>query len=305
MLANTMKLFKKLYGDDVDLSNKAVNIRENCSSCERHSSPNIKLEDLPEGDGLKITVSSETNGETVYIPAFISKSGVVDVVKNDFYIEDGADVLIQAGCAIHTESDEESKHDGIHRFFIGKNCRVKYKEVHLGTGSDAKRIISPITDIELGENSYFIMDSIQLDGVSFTQRETNAIVNKGAHLDIKERILTQRDQEAITKFNVEINGEDSSVNVVSRSVAKDNSKQTLESKLIGNARCTGHSECDAILEGNGVAIAIPGLIANNPEANLVHEAAIGRISKQQIEKLETLGLSEDEAEKYIIKGFLR
>jgi Fe-S cluster assembly scaffold protein SufB len=149
------------------------------------------------------------------------------------------------------------------------------------------------------------MDSIQLDGVSFTERETNCIVKKGAHLDIKERILTQNNQEAITKFNVDIQGDDSSVNVVSRSVAKDNSKQLLESTITGNAICTGHSECDAILEDNGIAIAIPALIANNPGANLVHEAAIGRISKQQIEKLETLGLSKEEAENYIIKGFLK
>lgn len=305
MLENTMKLFKSLYGDDIDISKNAVNIRENNSSCQRQNSKNIELEDLPEGDGLKITVKSTAQDETVYIPAFISKSGVIDIVKNDFYIEDGAKVKIQAGCAIHTEGKQESKHNGIHRFFIGKNCKVEYLEKHLGTGSEANRIISPVTDIVLGENSKFTMDSIQLDGVSFTERETNCIVKDGAILDIKERILTQKNQEAITKFNVDIQGNDSSVNVVSRSVAKDNSRQKLISNIIGNAKCTGHSECDAILEGNGVAIAIPGLIANNPSANLVHEAAIGRISRQQIEKLETLGLSKEDAESYIIKGFLK
>jgi Fe-S cluster assembly scaffold protein SufB len=305
MLENTMKLFKSLYGDDVDLTKNAVNIRENNSSCQRQNSKNILLEDLPNGDGLKITVKSTAQGETIYIPAFISKSGVIDIVKNDFYIEDGANVKIQAGCAIHTEGKQESKHNGIHRFFIGKNCNVEYLEKHLGTGTDANRVISPITDITLGEYSTFTMDSIQLDGVSFTERVTNCVVMEGAHLDIKERILTQKDQEAITKFNVDIQGDDSSVNVVSRSVAKGNSKQRLESNIIGNAKCSGHSECDAILEDKGIAIAIPGLIANNPNANLVHEAAIGRISKQQIEKLETLGLSEEEAESYIIKGFLK
>lgn len=305
MLENTMKLFKSLYGDDVDISNKAINIRENNCSCQRQNSKNIILDDLPTGDGLKITVKSTAKNEMVYIPAFISKSGVIDIVKNDFYIEDGADVKIQAGCAIHTEGKEESKHNGIHRFFIGKQCNVEYIEKHLGTGSDANRTISPVTDITLGEGSTFTMDSIQLDGVSFTERVTNCIVKKGAHLDIKERILTQKNQEAITKFNVDIQGEDSSVNVISRSVAKGNSKQRLESNITGNARCTGHSECDAILEDKGIAIAIPALIANNPEANLVHEAAIGRISKQQIEKLETLGLSKEEAENYIIKGFLK
>jgi hypothetical protein len=170
---------------------------------------------------------------------------------------------------------------------------------------EAQRVISPVTDIYMDKFSTFIMDSIQLDGVSFTERVTNAVVEEGAKLDIKERILTKGTQEAITKFNVDIRGDNSSVNVISRSVAKDYSKQRLESNIIGNAACFGHSECDAILEGHGIAIAVPALTANNPNANLVHEAAIGRISKQQIEKLETLGLSEAEAEDYIIQGFLK
>ena len=304
MLENTMALLRKLYGE-VDFTSSAVNVRENSKSCHRSNSDNVIIEDMEDKSGINITVKASTNGETVYIPAIINKSNINDQVKNDFYIEDNANVIIQAGCALHTDGKEKSIHNGIHRFFIGENAKVKYIEKHIGEGSVAEKDISPITEIFLEKNSFFEMDSQQLDGISYTKRETKAIVKENAKLDVNERILTTSNQEAISIFNVEAEGDNASINIVSRSVAKGNSKQTLRSNIIGNSSCVGHSECDAILEDKGIAIAVPALIANNPNAQLVHEAAIGRISKQQIEKLQTLGLSEEEAEQYIIKGFLK
>lgn len=304
MFDKTKNLLKALYGE-IDFSKSAINVRENTKSCYRNNSSNIVIEDMRDKSGINIYIKSNTNGESVYIPAIINKSNVKDVVKNDFYIEDNADVIIQAGCALHTDGIKKSIHNGIHRFFIGKNAKVKYYEKHIGEGSSAQKDISPITEINLEEGASFSMDSIQLDGVNYSKRETKAIVSKKASLDVNERILTTKNQEAISIFNVEAVGDNSSINIISRSVAKGNSKQTLESNIIGNSNCKGHSECDAILEDNGVAIAIPALIANHPNAQLVHEAAIGRISKQQIEKLQTLGLNEQEAEQYIVKGFLK
>ena len=304
MRENTKNLLKKLYGN-INFSHSAINVREDSHSCMRSNSENIIISDMEDKSGINIFIKSAAKGERVFIPAVINKSNITDVVKNDFYIEDGAEVVIQAGCAIHTDSNLESIHNGIHRFFIGENAKVSYFEKHFGEGSLAKRVISPVTEVTMKKGSSFFMDSIQLDGVSFTERTTKAVVMEGATLDVNERILTQGEQESISKFDVDVVGEGASVNIVSRSVAKDNSKQTLESNITGSAPCNGHSECDAILEGNGKAIAIPALIANHPEASLVHEAAIGRISKQQIEKLQTLGLDEEEAENYIVKGFLK
>jgi len=304
MLENTMKLLKKLYGD-TDYSNVAINIRENCLSCKRQNSKNVIITDMEDKKGINILIKASAKNEKVFIPALISKSDVNDVVRNDFFIEPGAEVTIQAGCAVHTDGELKSTHNGIHRFFIGENAKVTYFEKHLGEGSDTQRIISPVTEITMEKGSSFLMDSIQLEGVTFTERTTKAIVKENARFDVNERILTTGTQQAISKFYVEATENNASVNIVSRSVAKDNSKQTLESKIIGSSACHGHSECDAILEGNGMAIAIPALVANHPEASLVHEAAIGRISKQQIEKLQTLGLDEKEAEDYIVKGFLK
>jgi len=304
MMENTIQLLKKLYGD-TNYNDYAINIRENCFSCKRQNSENVIISDMEDKSGINILIKSAAKGEKVFIPALISKSNVDDVVRNDFFIEPGAEVTIQAGCAVHTDGETKSTHNGIHRFFIGENAKVTYYEKHLGEGSEAQKIISPVTEITMEKGSSFFMDSIQLEGVTYTERTTKAIVKENAKFDVNERILTTGNQQAISKFNVEVIGNNASVNIVSRSVAKDNSKQTLESKITGSSACHGHSECDAILEGNGMAIAIPALIANHPEASLVHEAAIGRISKQQIEKLQTLGLNEKEAESYIIKGFLK
>lgn len=284
----------------------AYNIRENSGCAGRQSSENIKIENKSDNPGIVIKIGSGTQKETVYIPACVTHGGVNDLVYNDFYVEDGADVIIVAGCGVHSDDEEEARHNGIHRFFIGKNARVLYKEKHVGTGtgSGAKRI-DPVTDVVMEENSYMEMDTMQISGVTSTNRLTTAKLGAGAKLVIRERLLTDGDETAKSDFSVSLDGEDSGVDLVSRSVAKGNSYQEYHSVIKGNCRCTGHSECDAILADNGRVNAAPELYAGNIDASLIHEAAIGKIAGEQIIKLRTLGLTEEEAEQKIIDGFLK
>ncbi len=284
----------------------AYNIRENSGCAGRQSSENIKIENKSDNPGIVIRIGSGAQKETVYIPACVTHGGVNDLVYNDFYVEDGADVIIVAGCGVHSDDEEEARHNGIHRFFIGKNARVLYKEKHVGTGngSGAKRI-DPVTDVIMGENSYMEMDTMQISGVTSTNRLTTAKLGAGAKLVIRERLLTDGDETAKSDFSVSLDGEDSGVDLVSRSVAKGNSYQEYHSVIKGNCRCTGHSECDAILADNGRVNAAPELYAGNIDASLIHEAAIGKIAGEQIIKLRTLGLTEEEAEQKIIDGFLK
>ena len=284
----------------------AYNIRENSGCAGRQSSENIKIENKPDNPGIIIKIGSGAQKETVYIPACVTHGGVNDLVYNDFYVEDGADVIIVAGCGVHSDDEEEARHNGIHRFFVGKNARVLYKEKHVGTGkgSGAKRI-DPVTDVIMDENSYMEMDTMQISGVTSTNRLTTAKLGAGAKLVIRERLLTDGDETAKSDFSVSLDGEDSGVDLVSRSVAKGNSYQEYHSVIKGNCRCTGHSECDAILADNGRVNAAPELYAGNIDASLIHEAAIGKIAGEQIIKLRTLGLTEEEAEQKIIDGFLK
>lgn len=284
----------------------AFNIREDGQCVSRQSSPNVSIEPMAGGVGLEIYVSSKAQGETVYIPACVTKSDVNDLVYNDFYIGDGADVIIVAGCGVHNDGEGEARHNGIHRFFVGKGAHVLYKEKHVGVGegSGAKRI-DPITDITLEEDAVMEMDTTQISGVDSTVRRTNANLKKGAKLLITERLMTAGEETAKTDFVVNMNGEDSAVDLVSRSVAKDHSHQEYHSIIRGNARCSGHSECDGILVGNGTVSAAPELYAGHIDAALIHEAAIGKIAGEQILKLQTLGLTEEEAEQKIIDGFLK
>lgn len=284
----------------------AYNIRENSGCAGRQSSENIKIENKPDNPGIIIKIGSGAQKETVYIPACVTRGGVNDLVYNDFYVEDGADVIIVAGCGVHSDDEEEARHNGIHRFFVGKNARVLYKEKHVGTGkgSGAKRI-DPVTDVIMDENSYMEMDTMQISGVTSTNRLTTAKLGAGAKLVIRERLLTDGDETAKSDFSVSLDGEDSGVDLVSRSVAKGNSYQEYHSVIKGNCRCTGHSECDAILADNGRVNAAPELYAGNIDASLIHEAAIGKIAGEQIIKLRTLGLTEEEAEQKIIDGFLK
>lgn len=284
----------------------AYNIRENSGCAGRQSSENIKIENKSDNPGIVIRIGSGAQKETVYIPACVTHGGVNDLVYNDFYVEDGADVIIVAGCGVHSDDEEEARHNGIHRFFIGKNARVLYKEKHIGTGKGggAKRI-DPVTDVIMEENSYMEMDTMQISGVTSTNRLTTAKLGAGAKLVIRERLLTDGDETAKSDFSVSLDGEDSGVDLVSRSVAKGNSYQEYHSVIKGNCRCTGHSECDAILADNGRVNAAPELYAGNIDASLIHEAAIGKIAGEQIIKLRTLGLTEEEAEQKIIDGFLK
>ena len=283
----------------------AYNIRENGCSVGRQSSVNIKIDSKTDQPGLDIHILPGTKGETVSIPACVTHGDVDDLVYNDFYVGEGADVIIEAGCGVHTETGEPARHNGIHRFFLAPNSHVKYVEKHIGTGKGfGIRTIDPVTEVFLEENAVLEMDTAQIGGVDRTTRKTKATVAAGGKLLIRERILTEKEQTADTEFEVELNGEDSSADIVSRSVARDASRQSYVSTIVGNAPCSGHSECDAIIDGTAVVDAAPKLWAHNADAALIHEAAIGKIAGEQILKLRTLGLTEEEAEKKIIEGFL-
>lgn len=284
----------------------AYNIREDGGCVGRQSSEHIKIESKPDGSGLEIHISPEAQKETVYIPACVTRGNVNDLVYNDFFVGEGADVTIVAGCGVHTDNEGEAEHDGIHRFFLEKGAHVLYKEKHVGTGTGiGLKKINPVTDMELKEDAVMEMDTIQIGGLDLTKRSTKAVLGARAKLIIHERIMTDGEEQASTDFEVEMQGEDSGVDLISRSVAKDHSYQEYHSKIRGNCRCTGHSECDAILIGEGKVNAAPELFAGDIDASLIHEAAIGKIAGEQIVKLRTLGLTEEEAEKKIVEGFLR
>ncbi len=283
----------------------AFNIRKDGQLVERHSSANIEIATKTDNPGIDITVKAGTKGETVYIPVIVTQAGLKDVVYNTFYIEDDCDVTIIAGCGIHNESHQTSEHDGIHTFHCGKNSRVRYVEKHYGEGSGTgERILNPVTNVIMAENSFCEMELTQLRGVSSTVRDTNAELGAGAKLVLTEKLLTHDDQVATSNMKVELLGDDSSVQVISRSVAQDNSKQVFNPLVIGRAACRGHVQCDAIIMGHAKVTAIPGIEAASENALLVHEAAIGKIAGDQIIKLMTLGLTEEEAEKEILEDFL-
>lgn len=283
----------------------AFSLRKNGESAERRSSANIIIEPKKDKPGIDITVKAGTKNESVHIPVIITEAGVNDLVYNDFYIEEDADVLIVAGCGIHNSGDQSSEHDGIHRFHIGKNAHIKYVEKHYGEG-DGKgdRILNPTTEIFMAENSFCEMESVQIKGVDSTKRDTFAKLEAGARLVILEKLMTHGNQIAHSDMVIELNGEDASSQIISRSVAKDNSEQVFYPRAVGNAKCKAHVQCDSIIMGNAHIRSIPEIAANHCEANIVHEAAIGRINNDQLLKLQTLGKTEEEAEEIIINCFL-
>ncbi len=284
----------------------AYNIRANGKMADRASTANIEIVSKDDGSGIDVRIKPGTRHESVHIPVVLSESGLHEVVYNDFYIGDDADVVIVAGCGIHNCGDQDSMHNGIHRFFLGKNAKVKYVEKHYGEGDGkGKRIMNPGTEVTMEENSYMEMEMVQIKGVDSTKRNTTADLAAGAKLVIRERLLTHGTQYAESGFVVNLNGDDSSANVISRSVAKDESRQLFLSEINGNARCAGHSECDAIIMDNAKIGAVPKITANDIDAALIHEAAIGKIAGEQIIKLMTLGLTEEEAEAQIVNGFLK
>lgn len=284
----------------------AYNIRANGQTAGRNTTANIDIVTKTDKPGIDIRIKPGTRNESVHIPVVVSASGLKEMVYNDFFIGEDSDVVIVAGCGIHNCGDQDSEHDGIHRFFVGKNAKVKYVEKHYGEGDgNGKRILNPGTEVYMEENSYMEMEMVQIEGVDSTNRTNSAELAAGAKLIVRERLLTHGSQNAESTYIVNLNGEDSSADVVSRSVAKDTSKQTFNSKIVGNAKCSGHTECDAIIMDDAKIFAIPGLIANNIDAALIHEAAIGKIAGEQIVKLMTLGLTEEEAEAQIVNGFLK
>ncbi len=284
----------------------AVNIRVNGKAAIRNSTANIEITSKEDGSGIDIRIRPGTRKESVHIPVVLSQTGLKETVYNDFYIGDDCDLVIVAGCGIDNCGGLNSEHDGVHRFQIGRNCRVKYIEKHFGSGSGTgKRILNPGTVVKLGENSVMQMEMTQIRGVDHTVRDTKAELAAGASLIVRERLLTHQDQTAESSYQISLNGPGSNADLVSRGVARDHSVQTLNLGISGNARCSGHTECDSIILDQARILAVPSLEANDPDASLVHEAAIGRIAGEQIIKLMTLGLTETEAEEEIIRGFLR
>ena len=284
----------------------AYYLRANGQLAGRNTTANIDITSKDDGTGIDIRIKPGTKNESVHIPVVLSESGLTEVVYNDFYIGEDCDVVIVAGCGISNCGQQDSQHDGIHRFFVGKNSKVKYVEKHYGEGDGrGKRIMNPGTQVHMEAGSYMEMEMVQIKGVDSTQRNTTADLDEGAKLVIKERLMTHGSQEAVSSFVVNLNGEDSSTNVISRAVARDESKQVFLAEINGNNKCAGHSECDAIIMDHANISAVPKITANNTDAALIHEAAIGKIAGDQIIKLMTLGLTEAEAEAQIVNGFLK
>ncbi len=300
---------KQLLAEIADLHKVpegAYNIRANGEAAGRNSTANIQISSKTDRSGIDIRIRPGTKNESVHIPVVLSESGLKEVVYNDFFIGDDCDVVIIAGCGISNCGDQDSAHDGVHCFHIGKNAKVRYVEKHYGEGTGrGKRIMNPRTEVYIGEGSSVEMEMVQIKGVDDTKRDTVAKLEKDAKLVVHERLLTHGDQRAESSYTVELNGPGSGADVVSRSVAKERSFQLYRSRIVGNALSSGHTECDAIIMDKARVVAIPELEANDLDSALVHEAAIGKIAGEQIIKLMTLGLTEAEAEEQIINGFLR
>ncbi|MBQ7880519.1 MAG: SufD family Fe-S cluster assembly protein [Clostridia bacterium] len=303
------KIDKELLQQIADLHGipqGSYNIRKNGKLVSRVSDSDIEIVSKQDKSGIDIIVAQNVKNKSVHIPVIVTEAGLTDLVYNDFYIGDNAEVTIIAGCGVHNESNVASGHNGIHSFHIGKNAKVVYIEKHLGLGKGkGEKILNPTTKVVMDENSYFEMQTIQLGGVSYSNRKTTAKLMKNSELSIKESILTTDNQTAKTNFVVDLVGNNCKCNVVSRSVAKNNSTQEFKSKLVGKSSCFGRVECDAILLDNAQVKSIPEIDARCVDATLNHEATVGKIAGEQLLKLITLGLTQQEAEDVIIKGYLK
>ena len=303
---NTELELLKIIADMDGTPDGAFNIRSNGGTAVRQVTENINIVTKTDKPGIDIIIKPNTKNEKVHIPVIISESGLSEMVYNDFIIGDGAEVEIVAGCGIHNCGGEESRHDGIHSFFVGKNAKIKYTEKHFGSGDGlGDKNMNPTTVINIAEGGYMEMETTQIKGIDSTSRKTIAKLGKDATLIIKEKLMTHGKQRAETDFTVDLDGENSSANVISRSVAKDESYQIFLSKINGNNICSGHTECDAIIMDNAHVSAVPEITANHIDASLIHEAALGKIAGEQLIKLMTLGLTEQEAEEQIVNGFLK
>lgn len=303
---NTELELLKMIADIEGTPSGAYNIRANGALASRQVTENIDIREKKDVSGIEIVIKPGTKGEIAHIPVIISESGLTELVYNDFIIGEDSDVTIIAGCGIHNCGSEESRHDGVHTFFVGKNAKVKYIEKHVGEGDGTgERSMNPTTVINIAEGGYMEMETTQIKGIDSTDRVTKARIAENGTLVVHEKLMTHGKQYAKTDFTVDLDGENSSANVVSRSVAKDNSNQLFISNINGNNICNGHTECDAIIMDSAHVSAVPKISANHIDASLIHEAAIGKIAGEQLIKLMTLGLTEQEAESQIINGFLK
>ena len=300
------KILKEIIGDKNVLEEDVYNIRKNGKCVARKDNPNISIVSKENNKGLDIYVKEKTLFGIIHIPVIITESGLKDVVENDFHIGKNSNIVILSGCGVHNPLNKESEHDGIHRFYLEEGAKVKYIEKHYAEGKGTgKKILSPTTEIYLEENASLTMDTIQIKGVDYSERKTYAKLKDKSTLTITEKIMTCDDEKAITYFKIDLEGNNASCHVTSRSVATDNSYQEFHSNVVGYNKCYAHVECDAIIKDEGKIRAIPEIYAKNVDANLVHEAAIGKIAKEQLAKLMSLGLTEKEAENAIIEGFLK
>lgn len=284
----------------------AYNVRVNGESSERNTTANIDIVSKTDKSGIDIIIKQGTKNESVHIPVILSQSGMKEMVYNDFYVGEDCDVTIVAGCGIHNCGGGDSAHDGLHRFFVGKNAKVRYVEKHYGEGDGrGKRVMNPTTEVHLEEGASMILEATQISGIDDTLRKTIATLAENATLEVQEKVLTTGEQNAVSEFVADLNGAGSSCNIVSRTVARDKSTQHFSSTLNGNAACSGHTECDSIIMDSAKVSASPQLTAADVDASLIHEAAIGKIAGEQLLKLMTLGLTEQEAEERIVSGFLK
>lgn len=284
----------------------AYSLRYNGQALCHGDSEHIKIRRKEDKQGIDVYISSEAKGEQVHIPVVISKSGMMDIVYNDFYIEEGADVVIVAGCGIHNSGCNETRHDGIHAFHVGKNAKVVYEEKHYGEGEGTgENILNPVTQIYLEEGAMFTLDTVQIRGVDSTERKTDVDMGPGSRLVVMEKLMTHGSQSAVSNMEVRMNGGGSSAQIVSRSVAKGTSRQIFHPNAVGNALCKAHIQCDSIIMDEAQVCSIPEIDARNVDAQIVHEAAIGRINTEQLLKLRSFGMTEEEAEAVIIENFLR
>ncbi|MCR4442305.1 MAG: SufD family Fe-S cluster assembly protein [Peptococcaceae bacterium] len=289
-----------------DIPRGAYNIRKNGEGMGRESTANIEIRSKEDKPGIDVIIKPGTKGESVHIPVIITETGLEDVVYNTFYVGEGSDVLIVAGCGIHNPGARKSQHDGIHDFIICRGARVRYVEKHYGEGEGTGgRVLNPKTVVEIEEGGYAEFELVQIKGVDSTKRRTEAVIHKNGHIVITERLLTHGNQQAESEMLVELVGENSAAQIVSRSVAQEESSQVFYPRMAGFAKCRGHVQCDAIIMDRAVVRAIPEIAAHHADAQLVHEAAIGKIAGEQIIKLMSLGLTEKEAEETILQGFLK
>lgn len=300
----TQKILKQIDEEGFK-QNGAFNLRHNGTSLCHGDSEHIKIKKKEDKPGIDVYIDGDTKGEQVHIPVVVDASGMTDVVYNDFYIAEGADVTIIAGCGIHNSGCNESRHDGIHSFHVADGANVRYEEKHYGEGEGTgAKVLNPVTNIYMEENAVFTLDTAQIKGVDSTERETNISIGKGSKLYVVEKLMTHDDQTAVSNMEVQLNGEGCSAQIISRSVAKGSSKQVFHPKAVGNAGCHAHVQCDSIIMEHAQVSSIPEINANHLDAAIIHEAAIGRINDEQLIKLRTMGMTEEEAESVIIDNFL-